>query len=522
MNTTLFPMDESKPKYAARPYQIDCDRAVDKCLQEHASCLALLATGTGKTEIAASLIRSQKAMDGAVVITHLRDLVTQTAARLRSRGIECGIEMATLRSESPVTVGCYASMLSRRRYENFIGKTKLLIIDESHLNYTASAMQMIGFFREAGCKVVGMTATPDRGSGDPITKFYGPVAFYYPYRAAHDDGWLVPTRIWTTVIEGMDLKKCQGTSKEFNIERLGEVMTKEAVVWPIASMIEQHYEGEKSVVFCASIAQAEMLRENLYRRNINASIVHSEMDPTERQMHLHDFERGDSDIVINVGCLTLGWDHPPVRKLFIARPTKSKALYQQMFGRGTRPLPGVVDGWSTPEQRKQAIADSAKPYCEIFDITDTSRHNDLQCAIDIFAPELDRKLMQRVRNRMASQKDAPVEPDAVIAAETAAMAAEEAARYALEIEKRKHLVGHARFGVYERDTFAAAEDGEDRTPKPRRWHMLFGKHKGWPIRDVPTEYLRWFATNINCKNTAFMNAVRAEAHRRATGRETRT
>lgn len=486
-------------------------------LEDHQSCLAVMATGTGKTNVAADLIKGMDALDGAVVCTPFRDLVVQTCGRLRQYGIDASIEMAELRSNTDVTVACYASMLSRKRYEQFLGR-KLLIVDESHLNYTKSAIQMISFFRESGTKVVGMTASPDRASGDPITKFYGPLAYCYPYRTAIDDGWLVPTKVWMAVIESLDLSKCEGRGKDFDLDRMAEAMRKESFVHPLASLVEQYHEGLPSVVFCVDIATAEMLRENLDRRGLNSSIVHSEMDPMERRLHLRDFEGGENNIIINVGCLTTGWDHPPVRKLFLARPTKSKALYQQMFGRGTRALPGVVDGWSLPQQRRDAIAASAKPWCEVFDITDTCRHNDLQCALDVYNPNGDRELMRRVRNRIArAASGGPengVEPDAVLEAEKAAMAAEKAAEYALEVERRRHMVGHAQFGIYGRDTFAIAEDQDRAKGRARRWHMLFGKYKGRALADVPTGYLRFFVREIKCSNKSFMDAVRTEVQRR--------
>lgn len=516
MSGTLFPLDvDEKLGYAARPYQRECDRAIVQTLQTNPSCLAVMATGTGKTNVAAGLVRSMDALDGAVIVTPLRDLVTQTAARLRSLGVECGIEMATLRSQSPVTVGCYASMLSRKRYEQFIDGCKLLVIDESHLNYTPAAIRMIGYFREAGCKVVGMTASPERTAGDPLTKFYGPVAFNYGYRQALDDGWLVPTRVYMAVLEELDLARVRTVGTDFDQKALNEIMAKEALVQSIAAMVDEHYEGLPSVVFCQSIRQSEMLREVLYRRNIHASIVHSDMDPEERQMHLRDFEMGDTAVILNVGCLTLGWDSPKVRKLFIARPTKSKARYIQMFGRGTRPLPGVVDGWATEQQRKHAIASSEKPFCEVFDFTDTTRHNDLKCAIDVYQPDAEPELMKRVRRRMEKVADAALDIDAIVESEQAALASEKAAREALEVERRRRLVADARFGVYERDVFADAE----RPEKPKNtWYaencMLFGKFKGQRIRNVDSGYLRWVIDKSNCTNRIHKEAIRRELARR--------
>lgn len=518
-DTELFRLfaGEAKPATAGitlRPYQQQAVAAVVDMLREHDSCLLTQATGTGKTEVASALIDEMDARDGTVICSPFIDLVGQTAARFRSRGIPCGVEQGFLRSSEPVTVACYASLLSRKRYEQFLGKTKLLIVDESHLNYTPASLKMLGYFREAGTKIVGMTASPQRGSGDPLTAWYGPVAFDYPYERAVEDGYLEPTKLWTVVLEDLDLSGFRGRFGDFDQEKVDALLRSEANVQAVASGVEQHYEGKPSVVFCQSIKHAEMLREILWRRDIQTAIVHSRMEPDERRQHLRDFEEGTVPIVLNVGCLTTGWDHPPLAKLFIARPTKSKSLYIQMFGRGTRILPGVIDGLHTAKDRRAAIAASAKPFTEVFDFTDTSRHCDLRSGVEVLAPELEGELLKRVR-KATEGRQKPAEVDAVIAEERAAMAREEAARHALDVEKRKSLTAHGRFAVYERDVFAEAE----RPERPQRtWyienHMLFGKFKGQKIRTVDTGYLRWVINESSCKNRIHVEAIRREVARR--------
>jgi hypothetical protein len=49
------------------------------------------------------------------------------------------------------------------------------------------------------------------------------------------------------------------------------------------------------------------------------------------------------------------------------RPTRSKVLFQQVVGRSTRVLPGVIDGLKTVDQRLAAIARSDKPRAYIID-----------------------------------------------------------------------------------------------------------------------------------------------------------
>ena len=487
-----------------RPYQVAGYRALAGEIALNGRALGILATGTGKTELAAELIRNT---DGGVLfICPLKQLVWQTAERLRRNGIPCGVEQAEHRSDERVTVACYASLLSRKRYERYLGTLKLVIVDEVHTNYSKRSIEMLGNLTQGGVGLLGLTASPERSKGDPLTKFYGNVGYYYAIREATLDGWIVPAKVWLTVIDDMDLTEVHSSRfGDFSADDLARVMAQERVVQAIASLVEQHHEGQPSVVFCASIRQTELLIDVLQRRGITAVMVHSEMDDMERKLHLADFESGRVNIICNVGVLTLGWDSPKVRKLFLARPTKSKAVYVQQYGRGTRALPGVVDGHLDVQSRLAAIAASDKPFFEVFDITDSSRHNDLCSSLDVLHPDLQPALLKRARKSMEGRTSGSC-VDAVVEAARAQEAREQEAMDRLEWHKRANLTVDSQFANYERDMYQQAEEA----PSRKRWHMLFGKHKGKPLKVVPTPYLHWVATESNCRNKEFIAAVRRE------------
>lgn len=80
---------------------------------------------------------------------------------------------------------------------------------------------------------------------------------------------------------------------------------------------------------------------------------------------------------------TEGYDDPGVSLVVIARPTKSRALFAQMLGRGTRALPGVVDGLDFAPLRRGSIAASAKPDCMILDFTGNCGKHKLVSPADV-------------------------------------------------------------------------------------------------------------------------------------------
>lgn len=523
MSSYLFPIHGSgvASPFSWRQYQIDAVIAAQAALKASQGCLLVMPCGCGKTEIAVRLIQQCVPKEGrALVCSPFVTLTGQTANRLRARGVPCGVEQGVLRSDEPVTVASYKSLISRDRYLNYLnsfGKGDIVIVDESHLNYSALALNILSAFRANGCSIVGMTASPDRMKGDPLTAFYGGVAFHYPLKQAIADGWLVPPKVWVTVASDLDLSEFDEGFGDFNAKQVAKAMAREANVQTVTNLVLQHHEGEPSVVFCQGILQAEKVRECLWRAGVEAAIVHSKMSDDDRNLNLSLFESGKVNIVLNVGCLTIGWDCDKVQKLFMCKPTRSRTLYQQALGRGTRPRTGIVDNWATAALRREAIAISDKPYFEVFDLVDASRHNDLVTAIDVLSDELPPDVAKRVRKKneggdgvtLSRLGELLIAEQELVAEEQRVAAEQVRALEALTADKRRGLIAGQSFGNYERDAFAAAE-GE---PKYRGWRWLFGQHKGTPLPQMDLGYMQW-ALRKNILRGPFRDAVAREVRKR--------
>jgi superfamily II DNA or RNA helicase len=514
----LFPelSDESAPKpFVARPYQIAAAEAVESCLRDRSSCFIVLATGCGKTEIGILLWERVAQRSGILVITPRIELVDQAAERFRLRGVPCEVERAHYHSDADVTIACYDSLIKKRRYEKFLQRVKLVLVDESHINFTRAAIRMLDEFRQNGAKIVGMTATPRVGKKESLSDFYGTCAYTYLYQQARDEGFLVNCKIWLTVLQNLDLSKIPTVCGDYDGQQLNRWLKQESALQAVASLVEQTYERKQSLVFARSIDHAELLCDILRRRGLLCSIVHSDVNrlpEDERRRNLQDFEERRTHVMVNVEVLTLGWDCPAVEKIYIARPTQSIDLYGQIFGRGPRPLPGVVDGLKNSTERRAAIAASAKPYFEVFDLCDASRHNKLITAADFLHPNMDRDLQRRVRKK---QEAAPtLDIDSIVEAERKAMAAEQAAIDMLEMSRRRNVVADGEFGLYARDGFAEVERDDRRG---RRYTvMLWGKYKSQPFHKVPVDYLRWKVANCTSppNHPGYFPAIRKEIMRR--------
>jgi len=95
------------------------------------------------------------------------------------------------------------------------------------------------------------------------------------------------------------------------------------------------------LLFAASVEHARTMAALLCAEGISAAAVSAETDAGARRHYIERFRRGDLRVLANYGVLTAGFDAPAVRAVYVARPTFSPVLYQQMIGRGLRgPLNG--------------------------------------------------------------------------------------------------------------------------------------------------------------------------------------
>jgi superfamily II DNA or RNA helicase len=90
------------------------------------------------------------------------------------------------------------------------------------------------------------------------------------------------------------------------------------------------------LLFAASVPHAQTVAGLLNRRGRSAAAVSGETPSAVRRYLISEFRAGRLQTLTNYGVLTQGFDAPSIRALYIARPTYSPNLYQQMIGRGLR------------------------------------------------------------------------------------------------------------------------------------------------------------------------------------------
>ena len=99
----------------------------------------------------------------------------------------------------------------------------------------------------------------------------------------------------------------------------------------------EHCKDRKTVVFLPLVKTSQKFRDILNEKGFKAAEVNGESK--DRAEILADFDNDKYNVLCNSMLLTEGWDCPSVDCVVVLRPTKVRALYSQMVGRGTRLAP---------------------------------------------------------------------------------------------------------------------------------------------------------------------------------------
>lgn len=380
-----------------RKYQVECRESCHREWKDNTSTLVVQATGTGKTILFASIIPDFQPKR-AMVIAHREELIWQARDKIaKVTGLECGVEMAdkfvnnSLFGEFPVIVSTVQTQTSkfgdRTRMSRFNPKDfGLLIIDECHHSTAKSYRNVINYYTQGNpeLKVLGVTATPDRTDKEALGQLFETVAFDYEILDAIHDGYLVPIKQQFVSVGGLDFSEVRTTAGDLNGADLANVMESEKNMQGVCGAAIEIIGANRAIVFTCSVKQGEQGAEIFNRHKAHsAAWVCGTTDKDDRRQMLADFREGKIQVVFNCGVLTEGFDDSGVEVIIMARPTKSRSLYAQMAGRGTRPLDGLVDTYETPEARREAIADSSKPCCLIVDFVGNSGKHKLMSTADI-------------------------------------------------------------------------------------------------------------------------------------------
>lgn len=356
-----------------RAYQIEADKTIAEGIEAgHREFLLVLATGTGKTRVAVSLVellQRHERIQRVLFLADCRELVKQALGTFKEHlpgAPRSWIEGGIIDRDAQIHLATYPGMMAL--YQKLSpGYYDLIIADESHRSIYSRYTAILDHFDAI---TLGLTATPTDFIDHNTFQLFGchgdSPTYYYGYEEAARDKHLVPYRPvhvarTTFQIEGLkpgdlpdEVKKqvkeqgidpdqfsFEGSDLERKVSNTG---TNDAIVREFMDHSIKDNTGTlpaKSIIFAVSHKHAlelyksfNRLYPDLQRRGL-AKVIDSQMERAEKT--LDDFKNKEFPrVAISVDMLDTGIDVPSLRNLVFAKPVFSKVKFWQMLGRGTR------------------------------------------------------------------------------------------------------------------------------------------------------------------------------------------
>lgn len=424
-----------------RDYQVDGIARVDDAEARGVRRqLGVAATGLGKTVIFCAL--AEKRGGRTLILAHRDELVSQAVAKVREMwpGVDVGIVKAGQNDvHAQVVVASVQTLARASRLAQLLNAPSsllrpvepfgLVVVDEAHHAAADTYRAILDGLRagvvgcdkagvdhyhdrpatpdevDDGCElglfiepcpgppgplVLGVTATPDRGDGKGLSDLFDEVVFSYDILWGIRAGYLSDLRGIAVRVDGMNMGDLKVRRGDYDQGQAGALMEKAGAPRILVEQWFKHAPDRKTLVFTPTVAMANAVADEYRHAGVAAAFVHGGTPLDERRQLLRDFTSGVVQVLANCAVLTEGYDEPTVDCIVIARPTRSRALYTQMVGRGTRRHPDKAD-------------------CLVLDVVGASDEHSLVTIPSLFG--IDKKRMDRATTGEATMTSLLLEQD---------------------------------------------------------------------------------------------------------------
>jgi len=323
------------------PYQAEViERLKQAIAAGHRRLCVVAPTGSGKTVIAAEMIRGATARGQRVIFMgHRRELTEQTSQKLDAVEVDHGIVQAGFpaRPSAKVQV-CSIQTLHARAIRSgsiHLPPADLLFIDECH--HARARMYETIIAAYPGAIIIGLTATPCRADGRGLGNTFHALIECPSVTKLTEDKYLVPARVYAPTQP--DLRGIKVKLGDFVESQLAARINTVHLIGDIVEHWHRLAKGRRTIAFTVNVAHSVHVRDEFRRSGVLAEHIDGTTPLEERRRILADFAGGKVDVICNCSVLTEGWDRPEASCLILARPTKSLGLFRQMVGRVLRVHP---------------------------------------------------------------------------------------------------------------------------------------------------------------------------------------
>lgn len=322
-----------------RPAQ---EKAVDEVREElryNESVLLRAACRFGKT-ICASYISQRTTLNNRRVIfsCHRDAILNQVSKTFDKFDIDHGFIVGGVKPD-PFKLAQVASADTLcNRLDVFDGVSGILIVDECHLWHTKTRKLIIDTAREKGWKVIGLSATPMRPDGRPLSDLFDVMVYGPSEFDLIRNGDLARYRVYAPV--DADLKGLKQSGGDYSREDAAARLNKPEIVGDAVKTWRTYAEGMRTVVYCINRQHGRDVLAAYLAAGVKAAYIDGTTPKTEQRKICNDLADGLVDVLVSVELLSTGFDlsslvgrEVPIQCVQLLRPTKSLPLAIQMMMR---------------------------------------------------------------------------------------------------------------------------------------------------------------------------------------------
>jgi hypothetical protein len=212
-----------------------------------------------------------------------------------------------------------------------------VVVDEFHHAAAATYRRLIDHFRPRF--LLGLTATPERTDGGDLLALCQENLVYRCDLAEGIRRGLLSAFRYFGVPDEVDYRNVPWRSSRFDEEALTRAVATRGRAENVLGQYRKHA-GKRTLAFCCSTRHADFTASFLREHGLRAVAVHSAPTSAPRAASLEQLEAGGLDVVCAIDMFNEGVDLPRVDTVMMLRPTESRVVWLQQFGRGLRRAEG--------------------------------------------------------------------------------------------------------------------------------------------------------------------------------------
>ncbi|MBK8974857.1 MAG: DUF3427 domain-containing protein [Planctomycetes bacterium] len=330
---------EWEPPPQPNPVQREALRALEEARQNGSRAgLVVLATGLGKTWLSAF---DSRGFERVLFVAHREEILQQARATYRRIRPEAALGMFTGKEQDPAADVLFASVQTLGRLPRLrdldARRFDYIVVDEFHHAAAQTYRNIIERFEPRF--LLGLTATPERTDAADLMGLCGDhLVFRCDLGEGVRRGLLCPFH-YRGVPDDVDYAQIPWRSNRFDEEALTQAWATQRRAQNAFEQLQEHG-GERVLAFCVSQRHADFMAEFLRDRGVAAVAVHAGPTSAPRAHSLERLRNGSLRVVCSVDMFNEGVDVPAVDTVLMLRPTQSRILWLQQFGRGLRVATG--------------------------------------------------------------------------------------------------------------------------------------------------------------------------------------